>query len=123
MRKVLMIVVSILVLVMLLFLVFRPGEISEFTTNIDLENKVIDEGAPEGVFSDVTTWMRDRVGMGLMAFTGSWAYQNLAQSDARYIYIREGLRREEVTELFARHLDWDVAEQVEFSSAPEGMYY
>ncbi len=105
------------------FAALGHGTVTEFTTNIDLENKIIVEREDGGIFSNVSVWFRDVVGGGLMAFTGSWAYQNLAQSDARYIYIREGLRREEVAALFAKHLDWDDIEKDEFMSAPEGMYY
>jgi UPF0755 protein len=100
----------------------RSG-ITEFTTTLDLENRTISEVPDEGFFSSSYSWLRDVAGEGLMAITHSWVYQNLAQSDARYIYVREGLRREEVAALFAKHLDWDTQEKNDFGQAPEGMYY
>ncbi|HEY4504887.1 MAG TPA: endolytic transglycosylase MltG [Candidatus Paceibacterota bacterium] len=116
------IIVSVLVTAFIIFGLSYDG-LRELTTNVDLENKIITEDSDGGAFSSSLSWFRDVVGEGLMAFTGSQVYQNLAFSDARYIYVREGLRREETGGLFATHLDWDAKEQDLFASASEGMYY
>lgn len=123
-RKRIFLVLTFLLLVGLAsFVVIGQETVSEFTTNIDLENKIIVEREDGGLFLNAANWIRDAAGEGLMAFTGSWAYQNLAGADTRYVYIREGLRREEVAALFAKQLNWDLTERDEFISAPEGTYY
>src|SRR3989344_9119174 len=116
---------SSLILLSALLVVFAGSGVGnmKLKTNIDLENKVIIENGDDGIFPLRLSWLRDVLGEGLMAFTGSWAYQNLALSNTRYVYVREGLRREEVVGLFSKQLDWDTVERADFISAPEGMYY
>ncbi|MEK7535592.1 MAG: endolytic transglycosylase MltG [Patescibacteria group bacterium] len=47
----------------------------------------------------------------------------LASASSRIVYVREGMRKEEVGELFARKLDWNDTQKLAFLRGPEGEYY
>ena len=47
----------------------------------------------------------------------------LAAASSRFVYVREGMRKEEVGELFARKLDWNDTQKLAFLSGDEGKYY
>jgi len=44
-------------------------------------------------------------------------------SGGRLVHIREGMRKEEIAELFAGKLKWDDSQKLAFLSGPEGQYY
>ena len=44
-------------------------------------------------------------------------------SGGRFIHVREGMRKEEIGELFASKLNWSDSQKLAFLSGPEGRYY
>src|SRR3989344_760393 len=85
----------------------------ELTTNLDLEHgRIMSDGSRwDDSFSDLAHIFDN--------LSGSL----LAAASSRYVYVPEGLRKEEVAELFADKLNWDKSQELAFLSAPEGSYY
>ena len=86
----------------------------EFTTNIDFLRKEIttEPNTTLDFLSDMAS-----------IFDGARASLLAVASGGRIVHVREGIRKEEVAELFAKHLDWDTSQKLAFALAPEGRYY
>src|SRR3989344_5423897 len=85
----------------------------ELTTTLDLEHSLI--------MTDGSRWYDDFSDM--TSLFDSVSGSLLAAASSRYVYVPEGLRKEEVAELFADKLNWDKSQELAFLSAPEGSYY
>ena len=46
-----------------------------------------------------------------------------AASGGHFVHIREGLRKEEIADLFAKKLDWTLDQKLAFLDGPEGQYF
>ncbi|HEY4518196.1 MAG TPA: endolytic transglycosylase MltG [Candidatus Paceibacterota bacterium] len=87
----------------------------EFTTTLDLKNKQILADPPETTLADTLSDFAD--------LASNMAGSLLAAADSDYIHIREGLRKEEIADLFGKNLDWSKEQKLAFATAIEGKYY
>src|SRR3989338_7914650 len=111
-------VIGVLVLVCVLSFgvwAFASRTPRELTTTLDLTNKKILGDPPVSTFSDILSDFAD--------LANNLGGSLLAAADSDYIHIREGLRKEEVADLFGKNLDWSKEQKLAFATAIEGKYY
>ncbi|MDO8493472.1 MAG: endolytic transglycosylase MltG [bacterium] len=91
----------------------------KFTTNIDLENKVINDVIIDESYDGVTlpilhNFLEDGQKWLSSNFNVWKFYQNLASPTSRYIVLSSGLRKEEVANILKKNLKWNDSEKYAF---------
>ena len=99
-------------------LILVDSEPREFSTTLDIERKQITDNQNSLLIENWNEALVD-----ISSFLNNFSGAFLASVSSRFVHVREGLRKEEVAELFARRFDWTADQKVAFAGAVEGKYY
>ncbi len=99
----------------------QTEQIDILTTNIDLQNKTIKESPQNSYTANswlAISWLANDIQRWFSSNLNVWQlYQNLANPSAKYIVLNAGLRKEQITDILGKELNWTVGEKNLFLAA------